>query len=123
MKFIEEANQLTIKLEGAEQLWALKRRIQIPHYAIEQVNYLAEQPTMQDLEGDYFRFPGTSLPTVFLAGSYKKRGSREFWYVKLRETGLLTIDLKPETINYDRVRITCSPEVAQDITDWWREHK
>ncbi len=122
MQFITEPNQLTIKLEGFEKLWALKRRLQIPHYAILEVDYLGRQPTMQDLKG-FLRFPGTSLPWLFLAGSYRRGKEREFWYVQMKQPGLLTITLKPDALNYDKIRLTCSPEVAQSVADWWQEHK
>lgn len=124
MKLTLEPNQLTVTLEGFERLWALKRRLQIPHYAILEVDYIAKEPSLQDFKG-FLRFPGTSLPWRFLAGSYVRgRGKeREFWYIQLKQPGLLTITLKSETFNYDRVRLTCSPDVAQEIADWWHERK
>lgn len=122
MKFILEATQLTVQLEGFEQIWALKRRLQVPHYAITEVDYQPRVPTMQDF-GGYLRFPGTSLPWFFLAGSYRKKGTREFWYIKMRQMGMVIITLKTGTIPYDKIRLTCTPEIAQSITDWWHEYK
>jgi hypothetical protein len=122
MKFQLEPNQLTIKLEGAEQLWALKRRLQIPAYAIFEVDYLTHVPSMTDYR-NFFRFPGTAIPWRFLAGSYVTKGKREFWYIKMQQPGVLILTLKPETLKYTKVRITCSPEIAQDVADWWQEHK
>lgn len=122
MKFQLESNQLTIKLEGAEQVWALKRRLQIPHYAIQDVDYLTHVPSMQDYR-NYTRVPGSAIPWYFLAGSYRHDDAREFWYVKMRQPGVLILTFKPDTLNYDKVRITCTPEIAQDIADWWQEHK
>jgi hypothetical protein len=122
MKFVMQDNQLTIKLEGLEKVWALKRRLQIPHYAISEVDYIAQQPVMEDFKG-YFRFPGTTLPWTFLAGSYNGNGGREFWYVHLKQTGVLILTLKSGTTNYTKVRVTCTPEIAQSIADWWQERK
>lgn len=122
MKFIPEPNQLTIKLEGLEQLWALKRRLQIPHFAIAEIDFLAQTPLVQDYKG-YLRFPGTALPWRFLAGSYNRGDQREFWYVHMQQPGVLTIILKPDTLNYSKIRVTCSPQIAQSIVDWWQEHK
>jgi len=122
MRFIEQANQLTIALEGFEQLWALKRRIQIPHFAIQEVDFIAQQPVMKDLEGQW-RLPGVALPSHFVAGSYEHKGEREFRYLHLRQAGVLTITLKPDTINYAKIRVSCTPEIAQSIADWWQEHK
>jgi hypothetical protein len=122
MRFIEQANQLTIVLEGFEQVWALKRRIQIPHFAIQEVDFIAQQPVMKDLWG-YWRVPGTSLPWRFMAGSYLRKGEREFWYLRMQQAGVLIITLKPGTLNYSKVRVSCTPEIAQSIADWWQEHK
>jgi hypothetical protein len=122
MQFITEPNQLTIKLQGFEQLWALKRRLQIPQYAIEDVTYEPKVPTMQGLWG-YWRVPGTSLPFVFMAGTYRRHESREFWYLRLRSPGVMTIFLKEGSLNYDKVRLSCTPELAQDIADWWQPHR
>jgi hypothetical protein len=122
MQFITEPNQLTIKLEGFEKLWALKRRLQIPHYAILEVDYLSSPPALQDFKG-FLRFPGTSWPWRFLAGSYNRGKEHEFWYIQMKQPGLLVITLKPGTLNYDKVRLTCSPEVAQEVADWWQQHK
>lgn len=122
MKFLLEPNQLIITLEGAEQVWALKRRLQVPHYAIADVDYRTAMPTMQDYQG-YIRIPGTAIPWHFLAGSYKHHKNREFWYVKMRQPGVLILTLKPKTLSYDKIRITCAPEIAQDIADWWQERK
>jgi hypothetical protein len=55
-----------------------------------------------------------------LAGSYLKRGERDFWYLKMRQTGVLTIMLKPDAISYDRIMVTCTPEIAQAIAGWWQ---
>jgi len=122
MKFIPEPNQLTIKMEGLEQLWALKRRLQVPHFAVAEINFLAQTPLVQDFKG-YLRFPGTALPWRFLAGSYNRGGQREFWYVHMQQPGVLTIILKPDTLNYSKIRVTCSPQIAQSIVDWWQERK
>lgn len=122
MRFIQQANQLTIKLEGFEQVWALKRRIQIPHYAIEQIGFIAQQPVMRDLWG-YWRIPGTALPWLFLAGTYRHKDMREFWYLRMRQPGVLLITLKKGALNYTTIRVTCNAEIAQSIADWWHEHK
>lgn len=122
MQFKLEPMQLTIQLEGFEKLWALKRRIQIPHHAIAQIDYQSSAPSMQDYQGRV-RLPGTALPWRFYAGTYIKSRSREFWYVRVNQPGVLTITCKSDALNYDKIRITCRPEIAQDIADWWQERK
>jgi hypothetical protein len=122
MKFTLEPNQITIRLEGLEQIWALKRRVQIPHYAILDVNYEPNTPTLQDFRG-HIREPGMNVPMQFVAGTYRGEGQKEFWYVHMHQPGVLTIHIKPETLRYDKVRVTCNPQLAQNIADWWQERK
>lgn len=119
MKFKLEPSQLTIRLEGMEQFWALKRRLQIPVHAISDISFIDQEPAMQDFYG-HVRFPGTSVSWRFLAGSYRRQGRREFWYVRLRQTGMITIILKPGTLHYSRIRLTCTPDIAEDILRWWQ---
>jgi len=119
MRFIRQESQVTLQLEGMEQLWALKRRLQIPRFAISEINYEPDVPVLQDFEGR-LRMPGTMLPLSFAAGSFRKGDEREFWYVRLKQPGIMTIELKRDTLNYDRVRVTCDADTAQAITEWWR---
>lgn len=122
MKFTTEPNQLTITLEGLERLWALKGRLQIPHYAIESIVFVSERPQVQDLQGR-LRFPGVAIPWRFRAGSFIREGHREFWYLQMNQPGHMMMTLKPEAINYDRVRLTSTPEIAQTVMEWWQSHK
>jgi hypothetical protein len=122
MQFKLEPMQLTIQLEGFEKIWALRRRLQIPHHAIAQVDYQNSTPSMQDYRG-FLRFPGTSLPWRFYAGTYKRNGHQEFWYVKMDQPGVLVISIKSGLLNYEKLRITCTPDIAQDIADWWQATK
>ena len=119
MKFVYEGSQVTLWLEGLERVWALKHRLQIPHYAIAEINYVPEVPVMQDFEG-HLRLPGSAIPWLFAAGTFTKGDEREFWYVRLKQPGIMTIELKPDTLNYDRIRVSCAEETAVTLTAWWR---
>ncbi len=119
MKFVAADDALTIKLEGAEKVWALKSRLRLTKKSIVDIDYIPTRPTMQDFKG-YFRIPGTALPWLFLAGTYRTKTSKEFWYVRMRTPGVLVITLRPDHSAYDRVRLTCKPELAQQLVDWWR---
>ena len=119
MKLVNHESQVTIQLEGIEQLWALKRRIQIPRYAISEINFEPDVPVLQDFSG-HLRMLGTALPWSFVAGTFTKGDEREFWYVRLKQQGIMTIELKPGTLNYDRVRVTCAEDMADTLTAWWR---
>jgi len=122
MKFFLQSNQLAIQLEGIERVWSLRRRLQVPRYAIAAVQYIAEKPSVKDYRY-YTRLPGTAIPWYFLAGTYRWGKKREFWYVKLRQAGVLVIALKKSTLGYEKLRISCPADIAQNIADWWRDHK
>lgn len=125
MKFVVQDDHLAIILEGFEKVWALKSRLVIPKHALAEVDYRQQQSTMQDLRG-YVRFPGTRLPGMFLAGSYVRRHGREFWYLHMHQAGELALTFKAGAFGYDKIRVSCTPEIAQTIADWWRgalEHK
>lgn len=122
LKFITQDDTLVIQLEGMERLWALKGRLQLPRHAIMEVDYLAQRPAMQDFHG-YLRIPGTNIPWRFLAGTFWRKHDREFWFIRIRHEGVMTIDLKPDTFSYRRLRLSCSALIAQDISDWWHEGK
>lgn len=119
MKFITQESQVTLQFEGGEQLWALKRRVQIPRYAISEINFEPDRPVLQDF-GGYLRMVGTAWPWAFVAGTFIKHHERELWYVRLRQPGILTIELKPDVLKYDRIRVTCADDVAEALTAWWR---
>ena len=120
MKFIPKGSTLLIKLEGLEKVWALKGQLQVPRRAILDVDYNAQAPAMQDFWG-YLRIPGTSVPWRFLAGTFWRKSDREFWFVRMRHLGVMEIELKPGAFAYRRIRISCDPETAQAVADWWQE--
>jgi len=122
MRFIVQDDKLIIRLEGMERLWALRSRLTIPRPAITLVDYIAERPVLQDFRG-YLRIPGTSIPWHFLAGTFWHRDDREFWFVRMKHDGMLTLETKPGDYLYRRLRISCAPEIAQDISDWWSKRE
>lgn len=122
MQITARNKTLEIRLEGLEKVWALKSCLRVPHQAILEVDYTAKAPAMQDF-GGYVRIPGTSVPWWFLAGTFWRKGSREFWFVRMRDLGILIIELKPDSFPYRRIRISCHPETAQAVADWWQQER
>jgi len=122
MKFITKDDTLILKFEGMERLWALRGTLQIPRFAVLDVDFNAGMPILQDYQG-YLRFPGSNWFWRFFAGSFMRGGEREFWYVRMQSPGVLLIELKPETYAYRRIRLSCTPEMAQAVADWWHHGK
>jgi len=119
MQFVAGGKTLTVRLEGLEKIWALKSHLDIPKEQILEIDYKPVRPAVQDFKG-YVRVPGTALPWLFLAGTFRTKASKEFWFIRMRQPGILTLTLKPNVAVYDRVRLTCEPEIAQSLVDWWR---
>jgi len=114
MKTIADKERILVRLEGLEKLWALKTKLEIPRASISRIDYSDQKPTMKGL-GGFFRFPGTSLPGAFLAGRFIKKGERDFWLLRMRQPGVLTIKLKPKTFRYDRIMLTASAKTAKYV--------
>jgi hypothetical protein len=122
MKFITQDDTLIIQLQGMERLWALKGSLQIPRFAVLDVDYKPDAPVLQDFQG-YLRFPGANRFWRFLAGTFHQGDEREFWFVRMQNAGVVTIELKPDTFPYRRIRLSTDPATAQAIADWWHHGK
>jgi len=118
MKIIATNKGLSVRLEAWEKVWALKNRIDVPVLAIERIEYTSEKPHIAG-RFSYFRLPGTAIPGVFLAGTYVKRGGREFWYLTMRKPGVLTISIKKGELAYDELRLSVKADLAAKIVEWW----
>jgi hypothetical protein len=119
MKITTRDDDLTIDLEGWEQVWAIKRRIVVPREAVAGAEFHPERPAMKDL-WRYLRVPGTSLPWVFLAGTFRTLHKHEFWYLLMRRPGYIVIDLKPRAHTYTRIRLTVSAGAGHEVEERWR---
>ena len=79
MARIETAgDRLVVTLEGWGQVWALKRRIEVPLASVRAATVNRDP----DLKPHGFRAPGSYVPGVIAAGTYRKRGAKEFWSVR-----------------------------------------
>ncbi len=67
--------QVRLELTGWDRLWALKNNLIFP---LEGVSNVYADPTATRPRG--FRLPGTSLPSLILAGTYVGE-TRKFWCI------------------------------------------
>ncbi len=72
-------NHVTVDVRGLHQLWAFKRKLEVPRSAVVGVRRLEGDALRGIWKG--WRAPGTHLPGVIVAGTYWKRGERHFWDV------------------------------------------
>ncbi len=79
---------LIIRPQGWHQLWALKRRLEIPLAHVRGAR--VDPETARGRKG--VRMPGTHLPGVLTAGTFYRREGRAFWDVRDPEKAIV-IDL------------------------------
>lgn len=89
---------LRIALEGMDKVWALKGDLEVPLAQIERV--LVAPP---DVKPQGLRAPGTALPGVIYAGTWRGRGTKEFWNVRRHHERTLVLDLAGS--DYTRIAI------------------
>ena len=69
---------LTVELHGLHKLWALKSRIRVP---LTQVRGATADPGIV-AEPKGMHAPGTHVPGVLAAGTFRQNGERVFWNVQ-----------------------------------------
>ena len=70
---------LIVEVRGWSKLWAFKRYLRVPLSDIRTV-WLDPNATKGWWRG--WRWPGTNIPGVITAGTFYRRGKREFWDVR-----------------------------------------
>ena len=84
-------NRLIVTIEGLRRIWALKRGFDIPMDRV--VSVAADPDIARTRKGT--RAPGTYLPGVITAGTYFRKGDRNFWDV-IRTQNVIVIELRDE---------------------------
>jgi len=69
---------LTVRLHGREVVWALRRRVAVP---LTRVRGARLDPAAARAPRG-FRWPGSRLPGVITAGTFVRKGGRDFWSVR-----------------------------------------
>ena len=124
MKFNIDDDVLTIRLQGGEQFWALKRQIVIRRSDIMGLQW---HDTLAIPRGEIGWRVGTAIPGGLWAGHFRTRSIRNFLYVQ-RTSGLFgTIGMSHVLVfdligaEFDRVYVTVDdPDMASEIIAWWQ---
>lgn len=87
-------DRLLVRPVGLVRMWALSRGVECPLSSVVDVGV---SPTRDLKRG--FRLPGTYLPGVMTAGSFRSRGERSLWMVG-RHKEVLVIELTGEDYRY-----------------------
>lgn len=92
-------DRLLVRPVGLMRLWALSSGVDVPVTAIVDVGV---HPRKGLLRG--WRSPGTHLPGVMTAGTFRSRGEKDLWMVG-RAKELLVIELHSETYRHIVVQV------------------
>lgn len=80
VEVIVDETQVRLELIGLDRLWSFETRISFPLNSLTQVE-TDPQPTFKHPWWQIVRAPGTSIPGIIRAGTYRWRGDREFWCI------------------------------------------
>jgi len=115
MKITTTGDQLTIGFQGFEKVWGLKSKLEIPREDIVDITWSPDVPDAFSFKG--WRCPGTSIPGLFLAGSFSHEGHWEFFFAYLKRAGELRIETNQN--RYQVIRLTADPQIAEMVLNWW----
>ena len=120
MRLVTQANQIVLKFEGIEQLYALRRQLTVQKSSVVSAEYIAVFKDWQKIE---LRLPGTFLPGVILAGSFYTSNGWDFIYgLKPRGWtrptlhGVLVIETPKQ--RFRRIIVTVSETQANEVKQW-----
>ncbi len=98
VKVTELENEFEFKIKGIHKLWAFKNKIIIRKENILTVSQNKDEFTIW--KG--WRKPGTEIPGIITAGTFIKKGNRNFWDV-CKKKKVITIQL--QNSNYNKLII------------------
>ena len=78
-------DELVVTMQGLDRFWSLRRRIRVP---LAHVRGATADPGM-DRESAGLRSPGTHVPRVITAGSYRKDGEWTFWNLRASQQAVV----------------------------------
>ncbi len=105
-----EGGELVVRPRGLNRLWAFKGEVRIPLAAITEVRRDVSRTSVPS----GLRVPGTYVPGVIQAGTYRRKGERSFWLVGRTRT--VTVVECPGA-RYDRVVLELGDDEAAALRE------
>ena len=96
---------LRVEMTGWSKIWALRKSLHIPFACIEAVTL---RP--RDLQPAWLKIPGTYLPGVIAAGTYRARGRTEFWSTRFKPHCLVL-----ELVDHEFTRVVLDHPKAGEL--------
>jgi len=126
MKFVADDDTLTIRLEGMEMLWGLKRKLVLPRSKI--VDLLWEPEFNY---GDLLlRIGGTGAPRLLYAGHFRDTDTKETLFLFLKrpkglpftrtisDANVLVVTMRDYP--YAKVMVSCQPDIGASLMNWFK---
>ncbi len=101
-------DSLVVRPRGLNRVWALKGEVRIP---LSQVSGVRTDVIRRDVPSG-FRVPGTYIPGVIQAGTYRKSGEKSFWLVG--RTPTVTVIECPGAA-FDRIVLQLSANAVDEL--------
>lgn len=120
MKILRGKKLLRIELEGKEQIWALKSKIDIPK---EHILFVEWREVFDEWKKYELRLPGTYAPGLIAAGSFWTEEGWDFMYITkpkgftnplVKHVLVIETDLK----KYRRVILSIDHAEASKVLTW-----
>jgi len=105
--------KLTLRVQGADKLWAFKSTLEIPLVHIAGVR---ADPEIARGCWHGVRMPGTNIPGVITAGTFYQDGKRIFWDVH-NPANTVVITLRDERYDELVVEVSDPPAALKMIQD------
>jgi hypothetical protein len=105
--------KLTLRVQGADKLWAFKSSLEIPLVHIAGVR---ADPEIARGWWHGVRMPGTNIPGVITAGTFYQDGKRIFWDVH-NAANTVAITLRDERYDELIVEVADPPAALKMIQD------
>ena len=99
---------LVVRPRGLNRLWSFKREVRVPLSEIAQVDRDVARRSVPS----GFRMPGTYLPGLIQAGTYRRKGEKSFWLVG--RTPTVTVVECPGS-RFDRLVLQLGNETAAQV--------
>jgi hypothetical protein len=97
-------DRVSVKLDGWSKIWAMKGRLDVPLAAVQLV-----ETAPAGIKPRGLRAPGSYWPGLIAAGTYRRRGGKEFWSVR-NPARAIVISLAGA--DYDRIVVEVADPAA-----------
>jgi hypothetical protein len=102
-------DNIIFNIRGLHKLWSFKRQLIIPRSNITRVKQ--DISVLKGCKG--IKAPGTHIPGLIVAGTFRNNGKKSFWDV-CKSKNAIVVDLKNEEYDFLIIEVS-DPESVMDL--------